>query len=76
MVQDRRYEESANHAMVAATIANVNSGKKSKKYKVTDFIGEPPWKEREKKRKQQEEAKDDKEKLRQIALNKGLAADF
>lgn len=72
VVQDRKYEESVNHAMVAATIVNVNSGKK-KKLKVTDFIGEPPWKEREK---QQEQAEDDKEKLRQIAMNKGLAADF
>ncbi len=63
--------------MVAATIANVNRGKKGKKLKITDFIGEPPWKEREKKRKQQEQIDStNKDELRQIALNKGLAADF
>jgi hypothetical protein len=73
VVTDRNYDEWSRAALVAATIASANG---KKKYKVSDFIGEAPHKQREKRKKQNRIDTVDKDTLRQIALNKGLDVSF
>jgi hypothetical protein len=72
--ENEDYDNWARAAYIGTFVHNANSKKKIKK--VSELIGEPPSKVREKKQKQNKIDLDNKEALRKLALDKGLDINF